>query len=178
MTCRALAAAALLSAVAACANHRDVALQPTASPASAYDVALRAKGAQLAAQDRAGTERRRAEIARVVSGSARDVTPPGATAERFVVQLANRGGRALRRIDGGVIVYGGRGLHRLGLATFSVSVDVPPGRRANVGVAIPRSAFGTEGAGALAAASGMPKRVELELTGYRVESGRDQRETD
>ncbi|HEY6234103.1 MAG TPA: hypothetical protein VIW69_03230 [Candidatus Elarobacter sp.] len=87
MTCRALAAAALLTAVAACANHRDVALQPAASPASAYDVALRAKGAQLAAQDRAGAERRRAEIARVVSGSARDVTPPGAMAERFIVQL-------------------------------------------------------------------------------------------
>ncbi|HEY6234104.1 MAG TPA: hypothetical protein VIW69_03235 [Candidatus Elarobacter sp.] len=59
-----------------------------------------------------------------------------------------------------------------------MSVDVPPGRRANVGVAIPRTAFGTEGSGALAAASGMPKRVELELTGFRLESSTDQRETD
>jgi hypothetical protein len=176
MTCRALAAAALLGAVAACASHRDAAVQP--SPASAYDVALRAKAARLTALDRAAAEHRRAEIARVVSGSARDVTPPNATSERFVVQLVNRGARALRRIDGGVIVYGGRGLHRLGLAAFSANVDVAPGRSANVAVAIPHAAFGAEGAGALALANGMPKRVELELTGYRLESGKEQRETD
>jgi len=178
MTFRAVAAVALLGAAAACANHRDAVVQPAASPVSAYDVALRAKAAQLAAQDRGAADRRRAEMARVVSGSARDVTPPGALSERFVVQLANHAGRALKRIDGGVIVYGGRGLHRLGLAAFSAQVDVPPGRTASVGVAIPRAAFGAEGAGALALANGMRKRVELELTGYRLESGGDRRETD
>jgi hypothetical protein len=47
-----------------------------------------------------------------------------------------------------------------------------------VAVAIPQAAFGAEGAGALALANGTPKRVELELTGYRLESGKDQRETD
>ncbi len=145
---------------------------------SAYDAALRAKGAQLAAQDRANTARRRAEVARVVSGSARDVTPANSMSERFVVHITNRAARALRRIDGGVIVYGGRGLHRLGLATFTANVDVPPKRSANVNVAIPLAAFAAEGAGALARASGTPKRVELELIGYRLESGGDQHETD
>ncbi len=178
MTFRAVAAVALLGAAAACANHRDAPVQPGASPVSAYDAALRAKAAQLTAQDRAATERRRAEIARIVSGSARDVTPPNAASERFVVRLVNRGARAIRRIDGGVIVYGGPGLHRLGLATFSANVDVAPGRSANVAVAIPHAAFGAEGAGALAVANGAPKRVELELTGYRLESEGDQRETD
>jgi hypothetical protein len=98
--------------------------------------------------------------------------------ERFVVHVTNRGTRALRRIDGGVIVYGGPGLHRLGLASFSANTDVPPGRSADVRVAIPLVAFAAEGAGALARASGTPKRVELELSGYRLESGSDQRETD
>jgi hypothetical protein len=179
MTFRALAPVALLCAAAACANHGgDAASQPAASPVSAYDAALRAKGEQLAAQDRANAARRRAEVARVVSGSARDVTPANAMAERFVVRVTNRASRALRRIDGGVIVYGGRGLHRLGLASFSANVDVPPNGSANVNVAIPLAAFAAEGAGALARASGTPKRVELELTGYRLESGGDQRETD
>ena len=77
-----------------------------------------------------------------------------------------------------MIVYGGRGLHRLGLASFSANVDVPPHRSANVNVAIPLAAFAAEGAGALARASGTPKRVELELTGYRLEAGGEQRETD
>ncbi|HWT04513.1 MAG TPA: hypothetical protein VN224_02050 [Xanthomonadales bacterium] len=179
MMLRALAAAALLCAGVACANHGDGApSQPAASPVSAYDAALQAKGAQLAAQDSANAARRRAEVARVVSGSARDVTPANAMAERFVVHVTNRATRALRRIDGGVIVYGGRGLHRLGLASFSANVDVPPKSSANVNVAIPLVAFAAEGAGALARASGMPKRVELELTGYRLESGGDRRETD
>ena len=179
MTVRALAPVALLCAAAACANRADdAASRPAASPVSAYDAALRAKGAQLAAQDRANAARRRAEIARVVTGSARDVTPANAMAERFIVRVTNRAARALRRIDGGVIVYGGHGLHRLGLAAFSADVDVPPNRSANVNVAIPLAAFAAEGAGALALASGMPKRVELELTGYRLESGGDQREAD
>jgi hypothetical protein len=145
---------------------------------SAYDAALRAKGAQLAAQDRAAAARRRAEIARVMSGTARDVTPPNSMVERFVVRVTNHAAHALRRIDGGVIVYGGPGLHRLGLASFSVNADVPPGRTADVNVAIPLVAFAAEGAGALARASGKPKRVELELSGYRLESGGNQRETD
>jgi hypothetical protein len=166
---RALAVIALLGAVAACASHRD---EPS------YDAAVRAKGAQLAAQDRADQERRRTEIARVMSGSARDVTPPNSMAERFVVHVTNRAPHALRRIEGGVIVYGGRGLHRLGLASFRANVDVAPGRSADVPVAIPLSAFAAEGAGALALARGTPKRVELELTGYRLESGGEQRETD
>ena len=177
MTLRALAPVALLCAAAACAHHGDEA-SPAASPVSAYDAALRAKGAQLAAQDRADAARRRAEVARVMSGSARDVTPANSMSERFVVHVTNRTARALRRIDGGVIVYGGRGLHRLGLASFSANVDVPPKSSANVNVAIPLTAFAAEGAGALARASGTPKRVELELTGYRLESGGDQRETD
>jgi len=180
VTLRALAPLALLCAGAACANHADATApsQPAASPVSAYDAALRAKGAQLAAEDAANAARRRAEIARVVTGSARDVTPANAMAERFVLRVTNRAARALRRIDGGVIVYGGRGLHRLGLASFSVTVDVPPNRSANVNVAIPLAAFAAEGAGALARASGTPKRVELELTGYRLEAGGEQRETD
>jgi hypothetical protein len=186
MTFRALAAVAVASAVVAsavvaCAAHRDDTAQtatPVATRAPGYDAALRAKGAQLAALDRANADRRRAEVARVMSGSARDVTPPNSMVERFVVRIANRSAHALRRVDGGVIVYGGRGLHRLGLASFSANVDIAPGHVAGVNVAIPLTAFGSEGAGALALASGAPKRVELELTGYRLESGGDQRETD
>ena len=179
MTLRALAPFVLACAAVACANHDDrAASQPGASAVSAYDAALRAKGEQLAAQDRADAARRRADVARVVTASARDVTPPNSMVERFVVHVTNRGTRALRRVDGGVIVYGGRGLHRLGLANFSANVDVPPGRGANVNVAIPLAAFAAEGAGALARASGLPKRVELELTGYAVESGGERRDTD
>jgi hypothetical protein len=184
MTGRAFVAVALLGAVAACAKQPDA--QPSqpaaavarASVSPAYAAALRAKGAQLAALDRTNAERRRAEIARVVTGSARDVTPANSSVERFVVHLANRGTHALRRVDGGVTLYGGRGLHRLGLASFSANVDVAPGRSANVNVAIPLSAFAAEGAGAVAQASGTPKRVELELTGYQLESGGGGREAD
>ncbi|HEY0383028.1 MAG TPA: hypothetical protein VGC72_12600 [Candidatus Elarobacter sp.] len=184
MTGRALAVIALLGAVAACAKQPDAqSSQVSAAPARAsvspaYAAALRAKGAQLTALDRANAERRRAEIARVVTGSARDVTPPNSMVERLVVRVDNHGAHALRRIDGGVTLYGGRGLHRLGLASFSANVDVPAGRSANVSVAIPLSAFAAEGAGALALASGKPKRVELELTGYRLQSGGGARETD
>jgi hypothetical protein len=143
-----------------------------------YEAALRAKQAQLTEQDRAGAARRRAEIARVVTGSARDVTPANSMVERFVVRVTNHGTRAIRRIDGGVAVYGGAGLHRLGLASFSANADVPPGRSVDVPVAIPLTAFAAEGAGALARASGKPKRVELELTGYRAENGAASAEAD
>jgi len=184
MTGRACAAVALLSALAACAKQPDAQPSQSAAPAvrvsmsPQYAAALRAKSVELTALDRANAERRRAEISRVVTGSARDVTPPNASVERFVVRLTNHGTHALRRIEGGVTVYGGRGLHRLGLASFSANVDVAPGRSADVGVAIPLSAFAAEGAGAVAQAGGKPKRVELELTGYRLESGGGTRETD
>ena len=171
-----LAAAALTGALAAC--ERDPNEASPAPAQSAYDVALRAKGAQLAAQDRANAARHRAEIARVVTGSARDVTPPNAMTERFVLRISNHGSRTLRRIDGGVIVYGGRELHRLGLASFSAGIDIPPGRNADVRVAIPLTAFAAEGAGALARASAVTKRVELELTGYRLETEGARREAD
>ncbi|MDB5071433.1 MAG: hypothetical protein JWM87_2544 [Candidatus Eremiobacteraeota bacterium] len=190
MLSRALAAFALSCALAACAQRGDdgsaaapasAASAPASAgsvPASAYESALHAKQAQLAEQDRASAARRRADVARVVTGTARDVTPASSMVERFVVRVANHGVRAIRRIDGGVIVYGGAGLHRLGLASFSASADVPPGRSADVRVAIPLTAFAAEGAGALARASGTPKRVELELTGYSVEKGAASSEPD
>lgn len=179
MLSRALAAAALTCALAACAHRDDgAAARATPLPRSAYDAALRAKQAQLTELDRANAATRRAQVARVVTATARDVTPANATVERFVVRVTNHGRRALRRIDGGVIVYGGAGLHRLGLATFSTTVDVPPGRTADVPVAIPLVAFAAEGAGALARASGKPKRVELELMGFSAENGTASRETD
>jgi uncharacterized phage protein gp47/JayE len=168
---RAQAAAALTCALTACA-HRG------GDTPSAYDAALHAKQAQLAENDRASAAHRRADVARVLTGSARDVTPANSMAERFVVRVTNHGARAVRHVDGGVIVYGGAGLHRLGLAHFSADADVPPGRSAEVRVAIPLTAFAAEGAGALARASGTPKRVELELTGYRLESGAASGEAD
>jgi hypothetical protein len=183
MLSRALAAAALTGALAACAHRGGDA--PSAAPvstappsSSAYESALRAKQAQLAEQDRASAARRRAAVARVVTGTARDVTPVNSMVERFVVRVTNRGTRAIERIDGGVTVYGGAGLHRLGLASFSARADVPPGRTADVPVAIPLTAFAAEGAGALARASGKPKRVELELTGYGVRNGASSGEAD
>ncbi|MEA2786708.1 MAG: hypothetical protein QOF71_2812 [Candidatus Eremiobacteraeota bacterium] len=183
MTVRTLAIVAVAVAAACAKQPAAQPSQPAATPAlasvsPAYAAALRAKGAQLAALDRANAERRRAAIARVVTGSARDVTPAGSIVERFVVHLDNHAMHALQRIDGGVTLYGGRGLHRLGLASFSAKVDVPPGRSANVNVAIPLSAFAAEGAGAVARAGGTPKRVELDLSGYQLESGGGARETD
>jgi hypothetical protein len=185
---RARAAAASACAVAVCAlavcalvacaqRGGEVAASATPSP-SAYEVALHAKQAQLVELDRANAARRRADVARVVTGSARDVTPPDSMVERFVVRVTNHGTRTIRRIDGGVIVYGGAGLHRLGLANFSAPADVPAGRSADVPVTIPLTAFAAEGGGALARASGRPKRVELELTGYTTESGAASREAD
>lgn len=171
------AAFALTCALAACA-HRDDGGARDATAQSAYASGLRATQAKLVEQDRANQERRRTEIARVVTGSARDVTPAGSTVERFVVSLRNHGTRALRRVDGGVIVYGGPGWHRLGLASFSMPVDVAPGATAAVPLGIRLSAFAAEGAGALALASDQPKRVELELTGYRLENGGGSAEND
>jgi hypothetical protein len=195
MLSRALAAFALVCALAASAlagcgpRGRDGAPTAPASagsqplsavsvPASSYESALHAKQAQLAEQDRASAARRRADVARVVTGNARDVTPASSMVERFVVHVTNHGARAIRRIDGGVTVYGGAGLHRLGLASFSATADVPAGRSADVPVAIPLTAFAAEGAGALARASGKPKRVELELTGYSVQNGAASGEAD
>jgi hypothetical protein len=180
---RALAVAALTCALSACAHGAGDSQpggSPVASPAapSAYAAGLRAKQAQLVEQDRANAARRRAEVGRTITGTARDVTPADSLVERFVVRVTNHAQRAVRRIDGGVIVYGGPGLHRLGLASFSAPADVPPGRSADVSVAIPLSAFAAEGAGALARASGKPKRVELELTGYALENGAASREAD
>jgi hypothetical protein len=171
------AAVALACALAACA-HREGGGGRSASAQAAYASGLRATQARLVEQDRANRERRRAEIARVVTGSARDVTPAGSMVERFVVSLRNHGTRTLRRVDGGVVVYGGPGWHRLGLASFSVPVDVAPGRAAAIPLGIRLSAFAAEGAGALALASGRPKRVELELTGYRLENGGGAAEND
>jgi hypothetical protein len=171
------AAIALACALAACA-HRDDGGTRSATAQAAYASGLRATQARLVEQDRANRERRRAEIARVVTGSARDVTPAGSTVERFVVSLQNHGTRALRRVDGGVVVYGGPGWHRLGLASFSVPVDVAPGRAAAIPLGIPLGTFAAEGAGALALASGRPKRVELELTGYRLGNGGGTAEND
>ena len=184
MTVRALAVLAIVGAAVACAKQPDSqASQPPAvvaraSVSPAYAAALRAKGAELAALDRANGERRRAAIASVVTASARDVTPPNSLVERFVVHVENHAMHALRRIDGGVTLYGGRGLHRLGLAAFSAKVDIAPGRSADVNVAIPLPAFAAEGAGALALASGTPERVALELSGYQLQSGGGARETD
>jgi hypothetical protein len=182
---RALAAAALACALAACAHRGGemLSVEPVSAGSaqpltSAYEAALRAKQAQLAELDRARAARRRAGVARVVTGSARDVTPANSMVERFVVHVTNRGTRTIRRIDGGVIVYGGAGLHRLGLASFSASADVPPGRSADIPVAIPLTAFAAEGAGALARESGKPKRVELELTAYALEKGAASGEAD
>jgi|GEM_PF-6039816 len=182
MLSRALAAAALACALAACAHRGGdtltvTAISPPPSP-SAYESALRAKQAQLVEQDRANAARQRAAVARVVTGTARDVTPANSMVERFVVRVTNHGTRAIRHIDGGVIVYGGAGLHRLGLASFSANADVPPKQSADVRVAIPLTAFAAEGAGALARESGKPKRVELELTGYRTENGTTSSEAD
>jgi len=135
-----------------------------------YDLALRAKQAELVHADRAYTARRHAAIALIVTGTARDVTPENSTAERFVVRFRNHGARALRRVDGGLLVFdaGGR---RLGLSTFSSRVDVPAGRTATTTLSIPLASFAAEGAGALARASGRSKRVEIELTGYQLEDG-------
>ena len=190
MLSRALAVAALTGALAACAldgcAHRggdgsSAAPAPAGAPpapaasarasVSSYESGLHAKQTQLAELDRASAARRRADVARVVTGSARDVTPANSMVERFIVRVTNHGTRAIRRIDGGVIVYGGAGLHRLGLASFSAPADIPPGRSADVRVAIPLTAFAAEGAGALARASGKPKRVDLDMTGYSVQEG-------
>jgi hypothetical protein len=175
---RAFAAAALACALAACVQRGGEPVASGTPSPSAYEAALHAKQAQLAELDRANAALRRAAVARVVTGSARDVTPPSSMVERFVLRVTNHGTRTIRRIDGGVIVYGGAGLHRLGLASFSAPADVPPGRTANVPVAIPLTAFAAEGGGALARASGQPKRVELELTGYAAENGAASSEAD
>lgn len=176
MLSRALAASALTCALAACAHRGDdssaaAPASTVSTPVSSYESALHAKQAQLAELDRASAARRRADVARVVTGTARDVTPASSMVERFVVRVTNHGARTIRRINGGVTVYGGASLHRLGLASFSASADVPAGQSADVPVGIPLTAFAAEGAGALARASGKPKRVELELTGYSVENG-------
>ncbi|HYW53523.1 MAG TPA: hypothetical protein VFF00_10120 [Candidatus Elarobacter sp.] len=178
MLSRALAAAALICALAGCAQRGGGSAAAGTPVPSAYEAALRAKQAELVEADRASAARRRADVARVVTGSARDVTPASSMTERFELRLTNHGTRALRRVEGGVIVYGGAGLHRLGLASFSVKLDLAPGRSANVPVSIPLSAFAAEGAGALARASGTPKRVELELTGYAASDGAAPREAD
>jgi hypothetical protein len=159
---RALVAGALAGALAGCARHD--ASTNAGAPSAAYLADLRAEQRRLAALDRARTAQRRAAIARVVTGSARDVTPEGSMVERFIVTVTNHARRTIRRVGGGVIVYSGT--NRLGLSTFTVPVDVEPGKTARVPVAIPLTAFATEGAGALAQASGKPKRVELDLTAY------------
>jgi hypothetical protein len=162
MLIRALAAGALACALAGCARHD--ASTGGGAPSAAYQTELRAEQRRLAALDRTHTAQRRAVIARVVTGSARDVTPDGSMVERFIVTVTNHAHRPIRGIGGGVIVYSGA--ERLGLSTFTVPVDVEPGKTARVPVAIPLTAFATEGAGALAQASGKPKRVELDLTSY------------
>ncbi|HEY6234106.1 MAG TPA: hypothetical protein VIW69_03245 [Candidatus Elarobacter sp.] len=164
MLIRALAAGALAGALAGCAQH--AASSNDGAPAAAYQAELRAEQKRLAELDRTRTARRRAEIARVVTGSARDVTPGGAMTERFVVTVTNHARRTIRRIVGGLVVYPATGAQRLGLSTFSVALELRPGATARVPVAIPLTAFAIEGAGALARASGTPKRVDLDLTAY------------
>jgi hypothetical protein len=167
MLIRALTASTLAGVLAGCAQHTAGA-NGAASPA-AYQADLRAEQRRLAELDRTRTARRRAEIARVLTGSARDVTPDGSMTERFVITVTNHGARTVRRIGGVVVVYPSRGARRLGLSTFSVAVDLRPGETAHVPVAIPLTAFAAEGAGALARASGRPKRVELDLTAYSLD---------
>ena len=172
---RALAASALAGVLAGCAQHAADPNGKVETPA--YQADLRTEQQRLAALDRARTARRRAEIARVVTGSARDVTPDGSMSERFLVTVTSRADRTIRRVGGGVAVYAAASGQRLGLATFSVAVELRPNATARIPVAIPLTAFATEGAGALARASGKPKRVELDLTDYSF--GRGERvETD
>ncbi|BDE06209.1 hypothetical protein WPS_14850 [Vulcanimicrobium alpinum] len=137
---------------------------------TAVDPRLRAKQIELAARDRREDARRSAAIARVASASARDVTGPDATVERFVVRLANRGNTRIARIAGGVTVYDARSGRRLGLSTFAAAADVAPGETRSLAVAIPMSAF-AEGAGPLARLAGAPKRVDVDLTEIGFASG-------
>ena len=174
MLIRALAAGALAGALAGCAQH--AASSSDGSPA-AYQASLRDEQRRLAQVDRTQTARRRAEIARVVTGSARDVTPDGSMTERFVITVTNHAQRTIRRVGGGLVVYPVTGAQRLGLSTFSVAVDLRPGATARVPVGVPLTAFATEGAGALARASGTRKRVELDLTAYAFD-GAERADTD
>ena len=174
MLIRALAVGALACALAGCARHDASTNTGALSPA--YQTELRAEQRRLAALDRAQTARRRAAIAKVVTGSARDVTPEDSMVERFVVTVTNHARRTIRRLGGGVIVYAGA--QRLGLSTFTVAVDIEPANTARVPVTIPLTAFATEGAGALAQASGKPKRVELDLTAYSFDAARGADEAD
>ncbi len=171
----AFAASALVIALAlAACGSRSIekhAAQNAVTLSPEYLAAFRATQQQLVNEDRVTQAHRRAAIARVVTGSARDVTPPDSMVERFVVTLTNRGTRTIRGVDAGVFVYDGTATRRLGMSTFSAPVDLPPGRTTHVAVGIPLPAFAAEGAGALARASGKPKHVDIDLTGYRLEGG-------
>ena len=172
---RTLVLLAACAATAACAHGGDE--RRAASPDATLDPRVRAKGEELAAYDRHQDARRREAIGRLASGTARDVTPNGATVERFLIHLINRGSHPIRRVDGGVIVYDAATLKRQGLATFSVPADVDPGRTADLPVAIPMAAF-AEGAGPLAKTAGRPKTVELTLMAIGVEGAAGPAERD
>jgi hypothetical protein len=175
MLIRALAAGALAGALAGCAQH--AATTTGGAQAASYQAELRAEQRRLAELDRTRTARRRAAIARVVTGSARDVTPQDSMSERFVITVTNHARRTIRRIGGGLVVYPAAGGQRLGLSTFSAAVHLRPGETVRVPVAVALTAFATEGAGALAQARGKPKRVELDLTEYAFD-GTERGETD
>jgi hypothetical protein len=170
MLTRAAAAAALACAVAACAREPARTAAPSPAAVATVDPVLRATQQKLVEADRAAREKSRAAIARVATGSARDVTLPAATVERFVVTVTNRGARTIDRVDGGVVVYDGVSLKRLGLASFSAPAQIAPRRTTALRVAIPMTAF-AEGAGPLARTAGRPKHVELELTGFGIRGG-------
>lgn len=175
MLIRALAAGALAGALAGCAQHAST--SDGGAPAASYQAELRAEQQRLAELDRTRTARRRAAVARVVTGSARDVTPEDSMSERFDVTLTNHARRTIRRVGGGLVVYPAAGGPRLGLSTFSAAVDLRPGETVRVPVAVALTAFANEGAGVLAQARGKPKRVELDLTDYSF-GGAERAESD
>jgi hypothetical protein len=175
---RALAACALSGVLAACAQQPPPSTA-AAAPSTGATVApaVRAVAERLAAQDRASDAKLLASVRRYAGATASDVTPRGSHVERLIVTVTNRGSRDLHGVSGRLQLFRARDARRLGLATFHAAVEVEPGHSARVPVAIPLGSF-AEGAGPLAQDAGLPKLVQLELTGVDFERGRGATETD